>query len=377
MNILIAPNAFKESLSAEEAAASIAEGFRQSKLTCKLTLMPIADGGDGTAALIAKQMNSKAISAMVHEPLGRKIESSFWFLDNEKTAIIELSDASGLRLLKSDELNPLVTNTRGTGELIRAALDKGAKKLLLGVGGSATVDCATGLLTMLGIRFLNQEGKEIIDLPMGLDQLNSIDLSRLDTRLKSCEIIVLCDVQNTLLGFNGSASVFGPQKGASEKEVVTLENCLKRLNGTAKELLKVDMAALKYGGAAGGVAAGLAAFLNAELVSGIEFFLDTIFFHAELQKADLVITAEGSLDAQTMEGKGPFGVAKRAKNKKIPVIALAGQIPLQIKNEMRDYFDIILPIGHAPVSITEAVQNTSADLLRSSCELGNLLALKL
>jgi len=377
MNILIAPNAFKESLSAEEAAASIAEGFRQSKLTCKLTLMPIADGGDGTAALIAKQMNSKAISAMVHEPLGRKIESSFWFLDNEKTAIIELSDASGLRLLKSDELNPLVTNTRGTGELIRAALDKGAKKLLLGVGGSATVDCATGLLTMLGIRFLNQEGKEIIDLPMGLDQLNSIDLSRLDTRLKSCEIIVLCDVQNTLLGFNGSASVFGPQKGASEKEVVTLENCLKRLNGTAKELLKVDMAALKYGGAAGGVAAGLAAFLNAELVSGIEFFLDTIFFHTELQKADLVITAEGSLDAQTMEGKGPFGVAKRAKNKKIPVIALAGQIPLQIKNEMRDYFDIILPIGHAPVSITEAVQNTSADLLRSSCELGNLLALKL
>jgi len=377
MNILIAPNAFKGSLSAEEVAASIAKGFSQSKLSCRLTIIPIADGGDGTAALIAKQMNSKAISAMVHDPLGRKIESSFWFLDNEKTAIIELSDASGLRLLKSDELNPLVTNTRGSGELIRAALDKGAKKLLLGVGGSATVDCATGLLTMLGIRFLNQEGKEIIDLPMGLDQLNSIDLSRLDTRLKSCEIIVLCDVQNTLLGFNGSASVFGPQKGASEKEVVTLENCLKRLNGTAKELLKVDMAALKYGGAAGGVAAGLAAFLNAELVSGIEFFLDTIFFDAELQKADLVITAEGSLDAQTMEGKGPFGVAKRAKNKKIPVIALAGQIPLQIENEMRDYFDIILPIGHAPVSITEAVQNTSADLLRSSCELGNLLALKL
>lgn len=377
MNILIAPNAFKGSLSAEEAAASIAEGFRQSKLFCKLTLMPIADGGDGTAALIAKKMDSQAIDAMVHDPLGRIIKSSFGFLADEKTAIIEMSDASGLRLLKKEDLNPLVANTRGFGELIRAALDKGAEKLLLGVGGSATVDGATGLLRELGIRFFNERGDEIVELPMGLTELKTIDISGLDPRLRSCEIIVLCDVQNTLLGNKGSARVFGPQKGANKNEIFILEKCLQQLNQITEEALGVGMASLIYGGAAGGVAAGLAVFLNAKLVSGIEFFLDTILFDSELQKVDLVITAEGSLDAQTMEGKGPYGVAKRAKNKKIPVIALAGQISLQIKNEMRDYFDAILPIGHAPVSMQEAIQNTSTDLMRSSCELGNLLALEL
>ena len=377
MNILIAPNAFKGSLSAEEAATSIAAGFRQSKLSCRLTLIPIADGGDGTAALIAKKMNSQAIVAMVHDPLGRMITSSFGFSAGEKTAIIEMSDASGLRLLRREELNPLIANTKGSGELIRAALDKGAQKLLLGVGGSATVDGAAGLLSELGIRFLNKEGEEITDLPIGLDQLNTIDVSGLDPRLQSCEITVLCDVRNTLLGNNGAAGIFGPQKGANKTGIFILEKCLEQFNQITYETLGVDMASLQYGGAAGGVAAGLAAFLNAKLVSGIEFFLDTILFDKALEEADLVVTAEGSLDKQTMEGKGPYGVAKRAKNKNIPVIALAGQIPLQMGNEMHDYFDIVLPIGHAPLSIQEAVQNTSADLMRSSCELGNLLALKL
>jgi len=376
MYIVIAPNAFKGSISAKETASLIAAGFRQSHLSCQLKLVPIADGGDGTSALVAQWMDSMPVVAQVHDPLGRKINAIFRWIADEKTAIIEMSDASGLRLLKKDELNILQFNTKGTGELILAALEKGAEKLILGVGGSATVDGATGLLSSLGIRFLNDEGNEIIELPLGLMQLKSIDTSGLDPRFKACEVVVLCDVQNTLLGKNGAAAIFGPQKGADEKDVIVLEECMKRLNEVTEKALNIEMASLIYGGSSGGVAAGLAAFVNAELVSGIEFFLDVIDFDQVLQKADLVITAEGSLDNQTLAGKGPYGVARRAKNKKIPVIGLAGQVPLKIGSKMHKYFDVLLSIGHSPSSIQESIDNTAADIKRTSCELGNLLALR-
>jgi glycerate kinase len=186
----------------------------------------------------------------------------------------------------------------------------------------------------------------------------------------------LCDVKNTLLGSNGAAAVFGPQKGANENDVMLLEKCLEQLNLVAEETLNVSMTSMTYGGAAGGVAAGLAVFLGADLVSGIEFFLDVVNFDEVLQEADIVITAEGSLDTQTLEGKGPYGVALRAKNKNIPVIGLSGHVSLHTDDLMHNYFDVLLPIGHAPCSIEEAIINTKADLIRTSCELGNLLALK-
>jgi glycerate kinase len=376
MHLVIAPNAFKGSLTAEEAADCIAQGIRQSRLHCSLTLIPIADGGDGTASLIAQKMNSKAINVSVHDPLGGLIEATFGWVEDKKTAIIEISNASGLKLLKKEELNPLAANTKGTGELILAALEQGAQRLLIGVGGTATVDGASGLLSALGVEFTDERGENIAKLPKGLVQLKSINLTGLDNRLKGCEITVLCDVKNTLLGKNGAASVFGPQKGANENDVIRLEACLEQLNRVAEISLKTNMASKLYGGAAGGVAAGLSVFLGAELVSGIEFFLDTVNFDEALQQADIVITAEGSLDTQTLEGKGPYGVARRAKNKKIPVIGLSGQVSLHIDDQMRNYFDVILPIGHAPCSIEEAINNTKADLIRTSCELGNLLALK-
>lgn len=374
--MVIAPNAFKGSLPAEKVADCIAKGIRQSGLVCSLKLIPVADGGDGTARLIAKEMNSKAVSVPVPDPLGRLVNASFGWVEDTRTAIIEMSDASGIKLLKKEELNPLIANTKGTGELILAALDQGAQKIIIGVGGSATVDGASGLLRALGVDFKDENGKKIENLPEGLSKLKSIDIVGLDKRLKSCAITVMCDVKNTLLGENGSAVIFGPQKGATEKDVRHLEKCLERLNQVAEATLNVSMSSMTYGGAAGGVAAGLAAFLGAELVSGIEFFLDVVNFDEALKDTDIVITAEGSLDLQTLEGKGPFGVARRAKNKKIPVIGLAGQIALHTDNKLRSYFDVILPIGHAPCSIEGAIANTRADLIRTSSELGNLLALK-
>ena len=377
MHIIIAPNAFKGSVTAEEAANCIAEGIAQSRLHCSLTLIPIADGGDGTASLIAKKMNSKIILVPVHDPLGRLIEATFGWVQDTKTAIIEISDASGIKLLKKKELNPLIANTRGAGELMLAALEHGAQKILIGVGGTATVDGASGLLSALGVDFKNEQGEIIAKLPHGLMQLKSIDLSGLDKRLGAGEITVLCDVKNTLLGNNGAAAVFGPQKGAGEDDVMLLEKCLEQLNLVAEETLNVSMISMPHGGAAGGVAAGLAAFLGADLVSGIEYFLDVVNFDKALQQADIVITGEGSLDLQTLEGKGPYGVARRAKNKNIAVIGLSGQVSLYTDDQMRNYFDVLLPIGHAPCSIDEAIAHTKDDLIRTSCELGNLLALKM
>ena len=377
MRIIIAPNAFKGSLSAGEAARCIAKGLKKSQLLSSLQLIPIADGGDGTAHLISKKLSARPIKVLVHGPLGRKTEASYGWLSKSNTAIIELADASGLRLLNHAKLNPLKSNTRGTGELIKSALDKGAKKIMLCIGGSATVDGATGLLDELGVKFLDKQGNKIKELPNGLLALNHVDVSLIDRRMKDCEITVLCDVSNKLLGANGAASVFGPQKGANEKEVALLERCLYQLNKIVKKDLGIEMDSFEYGGSAGGVAAGLAAFLNAKLVSGISFYLDIIGFENELKNTNLLITAEGKFDSQTMEGKGPFGVADKASKYHIPVILLAGQVPPKITNDLHRYFNVMMPIAHAPASLNEAMKNTAADLERTAMEFGNLLALKI
>ena len=376
MHIIIAPNAFKGSLTSGEAAQCIAKGLKKSKLSCTMKEIPIADGGDGTAHLISKRLSAKTLHAVVHCPLGKKITASYGWDKETKTAVIEMADASGIRLLKKEELNPLKSNTRGTGQLIKSALDKGAKKMIIGLGGSATVDGASGLINELGVKFLDKSGRRLTDLPKGLLALNRIDVSAMDSRLKDCEIILLCDVTNKLLGKNGAAFVFGPQKGADKKTAALLEKCLYQFNKIVKKDLKVEMDSFKHGGTAGGVAAGLAAFANAKLVSGISYYLDIVSFDNELKNAALVITAEGALDTQTLEGKGPYGVARKAKDKKVPVIILAGQVPQQIGKELHEYFNAVFPIGHSPTSIEDAIQNTAIDLERTACELGNLLALQ-
>src|SRR6478736_5706839 len=309
MHILIAPNAFKHSLDAEEAAAAISEGFIQSNLDCTCENFPIADGGDGTGELIIKKCNGVLLQTETFDPIGRKINTSLGLIDDGNTAVIEMATSSGIKLLKQEELNPLVASSFGTGEQIKAALDAGANKIIIGMGGSATVDGATGMLKAMGIRFLDGVGKELNVLPRDLENLHSIDLSALDQRILKCEVVVLCDVKQ-------------------------LDEALAKLSAIGLTATGKDMSAIKYGGTAGGAAAGLFAFVNAKLENGIEYFLDLTGFDKALEKADLVITGEGSIDEQTLQGKGPFGVANRAKQKNIPVIGLAGKIPLDYSTSL-------------------------------------------
>ena len=344
MRILIAPNAFKHSLTAEEVASAISSGFQESRLDCVCECFPIGDGGDGTAELIIKKNHGEIVNVEVSDPLGRKIIASFGLIEEGKTAVIEMANASGLRLLGSHELNPLRATSTGTGEQMKIALSKGARRIIIGMGGSATVDGASGMLKALGVRFLDRDGFELKNLPEDLIELASIDLSGIDERMMEAEVVVLCDVDNLLLGDKGAAAMFGPQKGASAEDVSVLDKALAKFSEVAFQHTGRNMSSVNYGGTAGGASAGLYACLNAKLVNGIEHFLQLTDFDSALENADLVITGEGSIDEQTLQGKGPFGVAYRAKLKNKPVIALAGKVPLE-KNEpllvVRDYDFVI------------------------------------
>ncbi|WP_285058159.1 glycerate kinase [Pedobacter ginsengisoli] len=375
MHILISPNAFKHGLNAEEAAFAIEEGLRRSKAGVTTECFPVADGGDGTGTLIIKKCKGTLLDVAVHDALGRPINAVFGLIDNGATAVIEMADASGIRLLKPEELNPLRANSFGTGEMIRKALDQGVKKIIIGMGGSATVDGGTGILRALGVRFLGADGNELTLLPQDLGALTTVDFSALDERILNCEVIVLCDVDNMLLGEQGSAAVFGPQKGASPEAVKKLDEALYKLSAVALQHTGRDMAAIKYGGTAGGAAAGLYAFLNARLVNGIDHFLSLTDFNSALERVDLVITGEGSIDEQTLQGKGPFGVAYHAKLKGLPVVALAGKVPLERNVNLQAYFDVLLPIGNQPEDLATALASTADNLIRTAEALGNMLVL--
>ncbi|GAB4022008.1 glycerate kinase [Spirosoma koreense] len=372
--ILIAPNAFKHSLNATEVALAIQEGLQQSLLNSLCTCFPVGDGGDGTAELMIEKHNGSLVSLDVGDPFGRKIRSSFGLVNGGQTAIIEMASASGIQLVKPAELDPLRATSFGTGELIKRALDERIRKLVLAIGGSATVDGGTGILRALGIRFLDADGTELT-APESLTSLSRIDTSGLDPRILACDISILCDVENTLLGADGSAAVFGPQKGATPEGVKKLDASLSTLAQIARRQTGIDMATIRHGGAAGGVAAGLHTFLNAKLITGIDFFLDFTGFDEAVAKADLVITGEGSIDEQTLHGKGPYGVAYRAKAQKLPVFGLAGKIPLEHNDKLSQYFDLLLAIGNGPTDLATAFGNTRQNLIRTARQLGNLLVL--
>ncbi len=371
MHILIAPNAFKNSLDAPEVALAIAAGLQQSKLACTTECFPIADGGDGTAKLILERCRGTQIVHEVHDPLGRKINSSFGLIDQGKTAVIEMADASGLRLLTREERNPVIASSAGTGELIRAALDKGARKIIIAMGGSATVDGGCGILDALGMRFYNLAGKQLKAIPAELANLFRADTSRLDERLLETEIIILCDVANHLLGPHGAAAVYGPQKGASAVDVIFLDRFLENFVKVSLIQTGRDMDRIKYGGAAGGASAGLYAWLGANLVNGIDYFLTLTNFDAALGRADLVITGEGSIDTQTLQGKGPFGVALRAREQGIPVIGIAGKV--ELNEEMGEYFKELICINNALADLENMLNNTRNNLVVAARVLGNEL----
>ncbi len=373
MHILLSPNAFKHSLSATDAAEAIRRGLTDSGLPCSIECFPIGDGGDGTGDLLIRRMQGKIRETVAHDPLNRKIKAGIGLIDEGKTAVIEMADISGLRLLAPGEADPLRANSFGTGELIRFALDQSVSKIILCIGGSATVDGGSGLLRGLGARFLDARQSELTELPAQLSRLDSIDLHGLDARVFNTEFTVLCDVDNPLTGVDGAAPVFGPQKGATPEMVEELESLLEIMAATVQRQTGIDMRSLRHGGAAGGVAAALAVFLNARLVPGIDEFLDLTGFDQSLSLADLLITGEGSIDKQTLDGKGPFGVARRAKRRKLPVIGVAGKIPTEPDRDLSGYFNVLLAIGHGPETVAEALRHTAENLRYAGEQIGHLL----
>ncbi len=375
MHILIAPNAFKNSATATEVAQALEQGLQNSRLDCTTECFPIADGGDGTAELIIKKCNGVWLDVEVNDPLGRPINAGFGLIDSGKTAVIEMANASGLRLLKADELAPMQTSSFGTGQMMKIALDKGVNKIILAMGGSATVDGGCGILNALGINFLDADSKVLKPIPQELQRMTTVDTSGLDNRIKTCEIIVVCDVDNKLLGENGAAAVFGPQKGAGPEQVKLLDDFLSNFANVTRNHTRINIAEIKYGGAAGGATAGINAYLNARLVNGIEYFLQLTGFDHSLQKADVVITGEGSIDNQTLQGKGPFGLAAMAKRYNLPVIGVAGKVPLNDDKELRKYFDVLFAIGNGPVDMSTAIRHTQANLVRIGTEIGQMLAI--
>ncbi len=374
MHILVAPGAFKNSLTATAAAQIIARGLKRSGLEAEFTLLPIADGGNGTLdAFLAT--GGDRISKTVLGPLGEEIEAAFGLIDNGRTAVIEMALASGLELLPANKLDAMRTTTYGTGQLLQAALDAGVERVIIGMGGSATVDGGAGCMQALGVRFLDADGREIGHGGGALDQVARVDVSALDPRWRDVDVIIAADVDNPVLGERGAAYVFGPQKGAAPQQVERLEANLTHFFTLIAEQLGVDVRNAAGGGAAGGLAAGLMAFLGGHIVPGLDLLCQFNGFDAHLQQADLVITGEGRMDEQTIYGKGPFGVAQRAHAAGVPAVALVGGLAVDDAVLHEAGLQAVLPIVNAPMPLEQALRQAETLLEQAALRLGYLLAI--
>ena len=329
MKIVIAPDSYKESLSAMEVANAIEAGFREIYPNAEYVKMPVADGGEGTVDAMVAATGGYKISVSVTGPTGKPVMAELGLI-HQHTAVIEMAAASGLERISAAERNPLITTTYGTGEMIRAALDLGVKQFIIGIGGSATNDGGAGMLQALGYRLLDQHGRDIPRGGAGLSDLATIDISTADPRLLDCQFKVACDVTNPLTGPMGAAQVFGPQKGADAAMVALLDENLKHYARIVTQELGADVEFVPGAGAAGGMGAALLAFMKAELHSGIDIVLAALGLESIIADADLVITGEGRLDSQTINGKVPVGVARLAKRHGKPVIAIAGSLSLDV-----------------------------------------------
>ncbi|MBN1648770.1 MAG: glycerate kinase [Spirochaetales bacterium] len=325
MKIIIAPDSFKGSNSSLAAAEAIARGIRRIYPESEIRIVPVADGGEGTVEAVCLAAGGEIVKTTVRGPLGEDIDSFFGLLAGDR-AVIEMAAASGLPLVPANRQNPLETTSYGTGQLIRAALDRGCREIMIGIGGSATTDCGIGLAAALGAKFLDKNGSEVPLCGKGMELIERIDLSKIDPRLSECKINAACDVTNPLYGPEGAAFVYSPQKGADNAMAERLDQGLRHLAGKVEKQLGIAVADVPGAGAAGGLGAGLLAFAGGTLKPGIEAVLDIVRFNEILAGADLVITGEGKLDGQSLYGKVPVGIGKRAKAAGLPAIAIVGDI---------------------------------------------------
>ena len=354
MKVVIAPQSFKGSISALDAARAMEEGVLRVVPDAGTVLVPVADGGDGTLETLVEATGGDIRSATVTGPIGKPVTAEWGALGDGQTAVIEMARTSGLALLSLAERDPLRATTYGLGEVIREALDAGFRSFIVGIGGSATNDGGAGMAQALGIRLLDERGK---DLPLGgaaLADLRKIDMSGLDERAIEARFSVACDVSNPLTGPEGASAVYGPQKGATPGLVEQLDAALKNFAEVVERDIGTSINAVPGSGAAGGLGGGMMAFLEGSLRAGVDIVLDHVGLDEKMKGADLVITGEGRIDFQTVYNKAPIGVARRAKERNIPVIAVCGSVGKGFENVHAEGIDAVVSILTAPMTLDEA-----------------------
>ncbi|EPY7047055.1 glycerate 2-kinase [Klebsiella variicola subsp. variicola] len=366
MKIVIAPDSYKESLSAAEVAQAIEKGFREIFPDAQYVSMPVADGGEGTVEAMIAATQGTEHSAWVTGPLGEKVEACWGMSGDGVTAFIEMAAASGLGLVPPEKRNPLITTSRGTGELILQALEHGAKRIIIGIGGSATNDGGAGMMQALGARLCDAEGQEIGHGGGSLSRLSRIDLSAIDPRLLDRMIHVACDVTNPLVGERGASRIFGPQKGATETMIVELDRNLAHFADVIKASLQVDVKPIPGAGAAGGMGAALMAFLNAELRSGIEIVTEALKLEEQIHDCSLVVTGEGRIDSQSIHGKVPVGIARVAKKYRKPVIGIAGSLTHDVGVVHHHGIDAVFSVLTTVSTLEEAFRGAFDNIYRAS-----------
>ncbi|MED3946927.1 glycerate kinase [Priestia aryabhattai] len=375
MKIVIAPDSFKESLTALHVCEAVEKGIKAHFPDVEISKVPMADGGEGTVQSLVDATGGDIIQARVTGPLGKEVEAFYGILGDGNTAVIEMAAASGLHHVPVDKRNPLITTTRGTGELILKALDHKVKHIIIGIGGSATNDGGTGMAKALGAKLLDANGAEIKEGGGSLAQLASIDLTNLDSRLAEVKVEVACDVDNPLTGETGASAVFGPQKGATPDMVKQLDLNLAHYAAIVGKEMGIHIQSIPGAGAAGGLGGGLLAFLSAELKPGVDIVIKATQLESYIKNADLVITGEGRIDGQTIYGKTPIGVAKTAKKHSVPVIAIAGSIGAGSEAVYEHGISALFSVVPGAVSLQEALEKADENIERTAKNVASVIRL--
>lgn len=354
--IVVASDSFKGSLTSLDVAQNVEKAIREVYPLCDVLKVNVADGGEGTMEALQQTLGGVRVSLVVKDPLGREIEATYVILNDGFTAVVEMSAASGLPLLKSDERNPLKTSTYGTGQLICDALDRGCRKILVGIGGSATNDAGMGMLQALGFRFLDAQGNQLQPVGENLQLVSCIDSTGRHPDLDKTEFVVACDVKAPLYGRNGAAYVFAPQKGADQKMVEMLDAGLRHFSEVSSAMAGYDCSQMQGTGAAGGLGYAFRQYLDARLERGIEMVLDAIGFDDIISGADLVITGEGRVDSQTLTGKTPFGVAQHAHRQRIPVVVIGGSVEIDVLQVREAGFNDVIQVTPLDMPLSVAMK---------------------
>lgn len=373
MRVIIAPDSYKGSVSALGVAEAMERGVLHVFPEAEVVKVPIADGGEGTVDALVTATGGQRMDQIVQGPLGEPVEAYWGVLGDGETAVIEMAAASGLPLVPQGKRDPRITSTYGTGELIKAALDRGLRKIIIGIGGSATNDGGTGMAKALGARFLDKSGQEITEGGAALARLAEIDLSSFDQRIAQTAILVACDVDNPLCGLRGASAVYGPQKGATPAIVQELDAALANYAVVAKQATGKAVAEMAGAGAAGGLGAGLLFFTKAQLRPGVEIVLETTGFAELVSQASLVLTGEGRTDFQTAFGKAPVGVAKVAKQYGVPVVCLSGGLGDGADDVLAQGIDGIMSVVPHPITLEECMQQGAGLIETATARLCRLL----